>query len=150
MNNSVLVVIVKMPLEVLRPEVLKPICNYPLLVNDRSPDFPGEKTKSININRMITQQLIKQDSNCLCYDYIFMLDSDCVIPENSIEIMLKEIKSHETLCIRTKTGGSHIICSACLIAIDDYLKVKFNTSDCHCRHMPNPRYIDGLVGYEIK
>lgn len=150
MYTKVLIVIVKTPITVLRPEVLKPICNYPILINDRAPDFIHERTKSININRMITQQLIKQNLNNMYSDYIFMLDSDCVIPENSIEIMLNEIKPHETLCIKTKENAGHIICSACLIAMEDYLKVDFNTSDCHCRHMPNPRYINNLVGYEIK
>lgn len=150
MYTKVLIVIVKTPLTILKPEVLKPISNYPVLINDRSPDFYNDKTKSININRLITQQLIKQNLNYMCYDYIFMLDSDCVIPENSIEIMLNEIKPHETLCIPTKPKSGHIVCSACLIALDDYLKVDFNTPDCHCMHMPNPRYIDNLVGYEIK
>lgn len=150
MYYKVLVVIDKTPTTILKPEVLKPIINYPIWVNDRAPDFPRNKTISVNINRAITQQLIKNNLYLITYDYIFMLDSDCVIPENAIEIMLNEIKPNETLCIRTKADYNHVICSACLLSLKDYLSVNFNTEDCHCRHMPNPRYIDGLIGYELK
>ena len=149
MYYKVLVVIVKTPLTILRPEVLKPISNYPILISDRPADFPYSKTRSSNFNRSLSQQLLRYNDT-IKSEYIFMLDSDCVIPENSIEVLLKEIKPHETLCIRTKDKFSHVICSACLISTEDYLNVDFNTMDCHCKHMPNPRYIEGVSGYELK
>lgn len=148
---KVLIVIVKRSRTVLKPEVLKPISKYPVLVVDRPTDFPGATSWSSNMTRCIAQSIVRYNSREEMYDYIFMLDSDCVIPEDAIEKMLKEIKPGETLCIPTKgrMPSKHIICSACLLSYYDYINVNFNVVNCHCHSMPNPRYVDGIDGYEI-
>lgn len=150
--TKVLIVIVKRSKTILLPEVLGPISKYPVLVVDRPTDFPDDLNMASNVTRSIAQAIVRYNRLEAHYDYIFMLDSDCVIPEDAIEKMLKEIKPGETLCIPTKgrSGVNHIICSACLLSLTDYLKVNFNVASCHCYSMPNPRYVDGIDGYEIR
>lgn len=81
------------------------------------------------------------------------MDSDVIIYPRDLDLLIENWKPETTPCIRTKPVNSgHIVTSCALVGVTDYVKVKYleNVGQCQCCKLPNPFYIEGTEGKEVK
>jgi hypothetical protein len=122
---------------------------YPRLISELAPSVALREC-NININRARLQRMfMTQHYNK--YDFVLLMDSDVVVPPNAGDELLSKWKPGTTPCINTKGNTiDHVVTSCALVARTDYARVNYleKLNECQCLKLPNPFYLDGIVGYE--
>lgn len=124
---------------------------YPRLFSEMVPALTIREA-NININRARLQRMYLME-HFTEYQYILLMDSDVVTDKESIDKLVAAWKPGTVPCINTKGFDTdHIVTSCALISPNDYEKVNYTEklNQCQCRKLPNPFYVDGTVGHEIK
>ena len=87
------------------------------------------------------------------YEFVLLMDSDVVVEKDAVDRLIAEWHPGVTPCINTKGCISdHVVTSCALVGRSDYGKVDYLTNlyECQCLKLPNPFYVEGLSGYEVK
>lgn len=140
--------------------VLAP-CPLPLPRLVYAQDYPYIPVREhrINLNRYQCQQLF-----CRLYfhryEYVLLMDSDVVVPEEAVYRLLDEWKAGTVPCIDTKcTGkidpGHGVVTSCALLHRADYEKVDYlaNLDKCQCRILGSlfhTFYVKDCSGFEVR
>lgn len=124
---------------------------YPRLISELAPSV-SIRDENININWARLQHIFMRDYYT-DFDFLLLLDSDVVITNDDVEKLGAAWKMHTTPCVNTKGGETtHIITSCALMHKCDFETINYlvDMDMCPCSKMPNPFYVEGTTGYEIK
>lgn len=125
--------------------------NCPRLISEMMP-ISDARERNINTNRARLQHIF-MSKYFADYEHVLLLDSDVVITQNAIDMLLNAWKPGFVPCANTKGGPTdHVVASCALIGRKDYSEIDYLTNPnlCQCRKLKNPFYVDGAVGYEFK
>lgn len=109
------------------------------------------RTCNIEFNRARMQDYFRS-KYWRMYDFVFLIDADVIVTRDDLQKLIDAWKPGTTPCINTKgKETNHVVASCCLLSVEDYLGIDHlqNVYKCHCTKVPNPFYVDGVVGREI-
>lgn len=132
--------------------VLPPVdLGFPRVYSECAPvDMAREINININRDRL---QGIYRSRLYRKYKYVYLIDSDVVVTHDDLVKLSEAWKPGTTPCILTKESDKgHTVCSCCFMTGADYLRVDYMSRprECQCYKLPNPYYVDGLKGKEVK
>ena len=128
--------------------------NHPRVFSSVSP-FHVCREVNINASRARLQEYFRKNLY-RDYEFVLLMDSDVEIGQAALDVLLKAWRNGTTPCVNTKgvspkeTG--HVVASCALLSREDYMEVDFmrNPYECQCLKLPNPFYVEGVAGTEIK
>lgn len=115
--------------------------------------------REININH--TRHLLQQSLKDCDADLVLLMDSDVVVTENDLKILLDSFDGKNPICIDTKPKfwdrEHHVCCACCLMRFEDWQKIDYIDTfvdECQCSKIrelyPQVSYCNGIKGYELK
>jgi hypothetical protein len=131
-------------------ELLQPFPSYPRIVSEMRP-VHNSREVNINVNRSRLQHIFIASPYVYDCKWVILADSDVVITESALQILVDNATERKTACITTKgTTVGHVVTSCCILSVRDYLRVDYLTEprNCQCKKLPNPFYIQGAYAYE--
>lgn len=140
-----------MPSDVLVPSLE---LHYPRVYSSVAP-FSRARELNINASRQRLKDYYMKNLE-LKYDFVLLMDSDVVIDDMVVDMLLSAWKKGTTPCCNTKgmpaEKSGHVVTSCALVHREDYLEVDYMRSpyECQCLKLPRPFYVESVVGHEIK
>lgn len=132
---------------------------FPRLVYAQDYPYIPVREQRININRFQCQRIFLR-RYFHQYEYVLLMDSDVVVPEEAVCRLLDEWKACTVPCIDTKCTGKidpdhGVVTSCALIHRADYEKVDYlgNIDKCQCRILGalfHTFYVKGCSGFEAR
>lgn len=127
----------------------------PRLVAGATLDGISLRERRINVSRALCQSEFMRRFY-RDYEFVFLLDSDCVVPPGSVDRLLAAWEQDTAPCIRTKTfSDGHVVTSACLLHRTQYETLDYLAAPerCQCRVIADryrAYYLEGTEGFETK
>lgn len=132
-------------------EILARGYKYPRLVLTEKRLYQYGREICINETRAELQAIVLE-KYMKSFDIVVLMDSDVIVSDEDLDILISSVKHEHTACIDTKNEPwPHVCCACCAVTMGDYLAVDYmhKPNECQCLKMRNPWYVPGVKGSEI-